>query len=287
MKTLKTIILFAIFCFSLCKTDSIQSMDKIKHELTSIIKNNKVVTALIFAWILLKIKPKIFKSFSVFNYDFFNKTIRLAIQSFLLKKFLEIFFADLKNFDKDHLTKIKIIYYAYIVLYFSRLLHQIKSIQENSIHEIRHLDETELNESVIKLDESNPCTALIYATNCGREEMVNHLIQKKVDLNKTDVQNERTALIWATIKGHANIAKALLLAGSNVELNDKFNKSFFDYLDEIEDPVLKETFFTMLKDPNIEANILAPIRKKMGEQIKLAITSFPNELSALTASCLI
>ena len=76
-----------------------------------------------------------------------------------------------------------------------------------------------LKASVVNVDGQTP---LILATIQKDVNMVNFILQAGADVNKTNLETRRTALIEAVLNGCTKIAIVLIKAGANVNAVDKF-----------------------------------------------------------------
>ena len=64
------------------------------------------------------------------------------------------------------------------------------------------------------------------ASSCGLKEIVQILLENvRTQINKQDFEG-RTALMWASSKGHKEIVKMLLLHGKSLHLNQQDKHGF-------------------------------------------------------------
>ena len=71
-------------------------------------------------------------------------------------------------------------------------------------------------------------TALFIAAQNGHLEIVRLLLQEGADKDKADSCSRATPLHFASVKGHTDIAKLLLLSGVDKERKDKFDRKALD-----------------------------------------------------------
>ncbi|MCP4981490.1 MAG: hypothetical protein GY935_13460 [Gammaproteobacteria bacterium] len=75
-------------------------------------------------------------------------------------------------------------------------------------------------------------TALIYAASTNRLEVISYLIKSGADVNAVTKHNE-TALVWATAKGHLEAAKLLLENGADITIKNKKDQTAIDIAREL------------------------------------------------------
>jgi ankyrin repeat protein len=93
-----------------------------------------------------------------------------------------------------------------------------ESVESNRIEFVQLFLE---HKDVVKIDlpDKSGLTPLIVAANNGRAEIVTLLARNGADPNRKDLAGN-TGMIYACWFGHYEVARALVLAGCDIELRD-------------------------------------------------------------------
>ncbi|XP_065064997.1 ankyrin repeat and SAM domain-containing protein 6-like isoform X2 [Rhopilema esculentum] len=107
----------------------------------------------------------------------------------------------------------------------------------------------------VNAQDGDGATALIYASMKGHAEIVDLLIRKKADLDVQDKVTEWTALMQATCNGHVECINLLLKADADISIKDNKTRTVFDLATTVGNP---EIIRQLVRKALEKGNALAP-----------------------------
>ena len=215
---------------------------------------------LYFALKYIKVRPEYFLH-RIFGEGTCNNILKE------ITKAITVALINFAPFSEEYLTvRIGISLVCIIYMFFK--IYRLK-IYESFLNQPTEQSLNRLHDVEINASRPSGLTPLMLYSTQGDKQLVENLIKRKVQLDKTDYYKD-TALIYSIAYNKPEITQLLLFAGANPEIRNDINKNMFDYINEIQDVQHKRNFDQLIEKYNfeyVEPNILAPERKRIADAI--------------------